>query len=69
MHMKMKTKKTSAPKNKANGSNGKPTPEDIASLANSIWEQEGRPDGRHIEHWLLAESRLRRNQPQPASPV
>lgn len=31
----------------------------IAQRAYEIWEQEGRPDGRDLEHWLRAESVLR----------
>ncbi|MEQ2008790.1 MAG: DUF2934 domain-containing protein [Limisphaerales bacterium] len=36
-----------------------PTHDDIALCAVSIWEEEGRPQGRELEHWLLAEARLR----------
>ena len=36
-----------------------PTHDDIALCAMSIWEEEGRPQGRELEHWLLAETRLR----------
>ena len=36
-----------------------PTHDDIALCAMSIWEDEGRPQGRELEHWLLAEARLR----------
>ena len=28
--------------------------ERIRARAYAIWEQEGRPDGRHLEHWLEA---------------
>lgn len=28
----------------------------IAKLAYQIWDQEGRPEGRDMEHWLRAES-------------
>ncbi len=31
----------------------------IANLARQIWEQEGRPVGRDLEHWLRAEQALR----------
>ena len=24
-----------------------------------IWEREGRPEGRNLEHWLLAEAEIR----------
>lgn len=30
----------------------------IASLAHQIWEQEGRPEGRALNHWLQAEQML-----------
>ena len=30
-----------------------------------IWEREGRPEGRNLEHWLLAEAELRA-EPRPA---
>lgn len=23
-----------------------------------IWEREGRPDGRHLDHWLMAQAEL-----------
>ena len=32
-----------------------PTSEDIAVCAYHIWEHEGRPEGRALEHWLQAE--------------
>jgi hypothetical protein len=35
-----------------------PSSEPIAALAYSIWEQEGRPHGRDVEHWFQAEARL-----------
>ena len=31
---------------------------EIQTRAYQIWEQEGRPDGRDIDHWLRAESEL-----------
>jgi hypothetical protein len=34
------------------------TQEDIAKRAREIWEKEGRPEGRNLEHWLQAESDL-----------
>lgn len=36
----------------------KPAFDQIAHLAFDIWEKEGRPHGRHMEHWLEAESLL-----------
>jgi hypothetical protein len=35
------------------------TNEEIAALAYSIWEQEGSPEGRDVEHWLQAELHIR----------
>ena len=35
-----------------------PSPEEIAKCAFCIWEQEGKPEGREIEHWLQAEKQL-----------
>lgn len=35
-----------------------PTREQIAELAHSIWEHEGRPEGQDLEHWRQAESIL-----------
>ena len=32
--------------------------QDIAVCAYCIWEQEGRPEGRAIKHWLQAEIQL-----------
>lgn len=31
---------------------------DIARLAHAHWESEGRPHGKDVEHWLLAEAEL-----------
>jgi len=36
-----------------------PTHDEIALCAMTIWVEEGRPQGRDLEHWLLAEARLR----------
>jgi hypothetical protein len=36
-----------------------PTREEVAAAAHSIWEQEGRPEGRAVEHWLKAEIQVR----------
>ena len=35
-----------------------PTEHDIAVCAYSICEQEGRPEGRALDHWLQAETQL-----------
>jgi hypothetical protein len=34
------------------------TLEDVAVRAFEIYEQEGRPDGRHLAHWVQAEAEL-----------
>jgi hypothetical protein len=36
----------------------RPAHEDIAACAQIIYEMEGRPEGRAVSHWLLAESLL-----------
>jgi hypothetical protein len=33
--------------------------EDIKALAHSIWEKQGRPEGRALEHWQEAEELFR----------
>lgn len=35
-----------------------PTHEEIAACARRIYESEGRPDGKSVEHWLQAEAQL-----------
>lgn len=35
-----------------------PQPHEIERHARSIWEREGRPEGRAVEHWLAAEREL-----------
>ena len=30
--------------------------EDIGQIAYRLWQEEGRPDGRHLDHWVKAES-------------
>ncbi len=44
-----------------------PIHDDIALCAMCIWEAEGRPQGRELEHWLLAEARLRQGCQPTAS--
>jgi len=36
-----------------------PTREEITQRAHRIWIEEGRPAGRHLEHWQEAERQLR----------
>src|SRR5512133_281155 len=43
------------------------THEEISKKAREIWEREGRPEGRDIEHWLQAETELRQESPQHQS--
>jgi hypothetical protein len=31
-----------------------------------IWEREGRPDGRHLDHWMQAMAELRAEAVAPA---
>ena len=40
----------------------------IAQLAYTIWEREGRPEGRAAEHWQQAENQLRQ-QTRPVAPA
>ena len=37
-----------------------PSQEEITNRAHTIWVQNGRPDGRDLEHWLQAENELRK---------
>lgn len=32
----------------------------VAALARKHWEEEGKPEGRAIDHWLRAESELQK---------
>jgi H+-transporting ATPase len=45
----------------------KPLQEQIAARAYCIWLQEGRRDGRDVEHWLQAEAELTAACAQPPS--
>ena len=50
-------------KNPKSNATGRPANEatnvEIATVAYSIWEQEGRPEGRALEHWRAAEAQVR----------
>jgi hypothetical protein len=35
-----------------------PSHEEIAAYAQSIYERDGRPEGKAVEHWLQAEAQL-----------
>jgi hypothetical protein len=56
---KTKGAQQKSPSNPPYYSSGQSDAELIAALAYSIWEQEGRPAGRDVEHWLQAEAQLR----------
>lgn len=34
----------------------KPDPEETARLAYELYERDGKPDGKHLEHWFNAEA-------------
>ncbi len=35
-----------------------PTADEIAAYAYKLWEAEGRPDGKDVDHWLQAKAHL-----------
>ncbi|MET0280137.1 MAG: DUF2934 domain-containing protein [Steroidobacteraceae bacterium] len=41
----------------------------IQSLAHQIWEEQGKPHGRHDEHWHEAERRLAAAKPVEETPA
>lgn len=48
-----------------------PSEEDIKARAYAMWEDEGRPEGKHLEHWTRAaqevgDSVAPAQQPKPA---
>ncbi len=45
--------------NKAKRTGRDVSSEEIAVVAYRLWEADGRPDGRAVEHWLEAEAILR----------
>ena len=46
---------------------GRPLDQDsVAALARKHWEEEGKPEGRAMDHWLRAESELREAKNGPA---
>jgi hypothetical protein len=45
-----------------------PTEAEIARLAHDIWEAEGRPQGRHLEHWRRAQAILAGPSAGPVRP-
>jgi hypothetical protein len=63
---KVKTQKNAATRTAPDCRGAGPTPEEITSCAHLIWEQEGRPGGRDLDHWLHAEAQLQQNRRQDA---
>ena len=59
-----KQMKDASPRLLTNGLQGKPTHDEIALRAYSLWEQKGRPPSQEVAIWLQAETQLRqpRNQ-------
>jgi hypothetical protein len=43
----------------SSGGHSMPSQADIAQLAQQYWEEEGRPENQHNEHWFRAERTLR----------
>jgi hypothetical protein len=43
------------------------TPDEISYCAYLIWEQEGRPHGRDVVHWLQAEVHIREGRKKDSS--
>jgi hypothetical protein len=41
----------------------------VRDRAHAIWEAEGRPEGRHLEHWQQALSEFEREKEALASPA
>jgi hypothetical protein len=46
-----------------------PTHEEIAVCAQSIYEREGRPQGREVQHWLQAEAQLIAERKAASAPI
>ena len=56
---KSSTKTTAKPKRAtAKQSSASVTSQEIAERAYQMWEQEGYPSGRELEHWVAAEQEL-----------
>lgn len=45
-----------------------PSEEDIKVRAYAMWEEEGRPEGKHLEHWTRAAQEFD-GSPAPAAPA
>lgn len=46
-----------------------PREDDVRNRAYNLWEQEGRPEGRHDEHWQQAERELKTVHPDDPNEV
>ena len=57
----MKTLKAKKSRKSAAERRVKPTREEISRLAYQLFEREGRPNGRHLDHWFNAESMAENN--------
>ncbi len=66
--MKATKKNTAAPRGPEKAASRAPelSEADIARVAYEIWEQEGRPEGRDLEHWMMARRRLLEESAPPA---
>jgi hypothetical protein len=51
-----------------NGSDTDPK-QAVQHRAYAIWEDEGRPDGRHLEHWQQALTQIEREKEAPQTPA
>jgi Protein of unknown function (DUF2934) len=55
-----------------NTENGDDIEQDIKNRAYAIWEAEGRPEGRHLDHWRQATAAAKKeaqSAPGEAAPV
>lgn len=59
-----KQKKDVTPRLLTNGEHSELAHDEIARLAYSLWEQQGRPHGQEVGIWLQAEVQLRQPQSQ-----
>ena len=57
----MKTRKAKNVQGLAVARMAKPTHEEILRLACHLYEREGNPDGKNLEHWFNAESMIESN--------
>lgn len=53
--------KTAAGTSPVRTTGARPSEEEIARSAYSLWEREGRPNGRDTVHWFQAEAKYHKN--------